>query len=323
MSRQTIPPERLYKFRNFSELSVGSIISDTIYLAKPATFNDPLDSQPIVKNDLPVAAVFALYKILLRQRIWRAPRAPSSLLNVGKLGSMASINNLDDEVGRAAISLLNYADACRDPDEAREKSHIRALEQAIHQELLNREDRGIFSLASCPFSVLMWSHYGDQHKGVALGYSVPDTFYSRNTYKLVSMDYGGSRVLSTRIIQNMINGDKEARDEVDRATYQAKAEAWEYENEWRILGPAGQQNSPLELEEIVFGHRCPLHVRYAIYTMLKARSRKIEFSEITMPDSGFQLIKVPFRSDQLETELPRRCLDVYDHFSAVKLPLES
>ncbi|WP_086640660.1 DUF2971 domain-containing protein [Acetobacter tropicalis] len=304
-------------------MSVESIISDTIYLAKPATFNDPLDSQPIVQNDLSVAALFSLYKSLLRQRMWAEPRAPSSLLHAGGLGSMASIKDFDEEVGRIATSLLDYADYSRDVDETQEQSHVGALEQAIKQELLNREGRGIFSLACCSVSILMWSHYGDQHKGFALGYSVPDTFDTHSNFKLVPMDYGGSRVLSTSTIQNMISGDIDAKNKVDQAAYQAKAPEWRYENEWRILGPAGQQNSPLELEEIVFGHRCPRHVRYTIYTMLKARSKKIEFSEIIMPTNGFQLNKSPFDSTQLEAELPRRCLDVYDHFSEIQLSLES
>ncbi len=298
-------------------MSLDSIISDTIYLAKPATFNDPLDSQPIVENDLPVAALCALYRMLLRQRMWAEPRAPSSLLHAGALGSMASVGDFEKEVSRKVRGLLDYANYNRDVGETSEHSHIKALEQAIQQELLIREDRGVFSLTFCSVSILMWSHYGNQHQGVALGYSIPDTFPEDCRFKLVPMDYGGSRLLSTSIIQKMLSGDINAKNKVDQTAYQAKAEAWKYENEWRILGPAGEQGSPLELEEIVFGHRCPDHVRYAICTVLKTRSRKIEFSEITMPPHGFELIKVPFDPGQLETVFPRRGLDRYDDFSGV------
>lgn len=70
----------------------------------------------------------------------------------------------------------------------------------------------------------------------------------------------------------MLNGDDVARRRVDEAVLLKKAKPWAYEREWRLIGPRSEQNSPLELEEAVFGMRCPVSVIYATVRALENRS---------------------------------------------------
>lgn len=45
-------PSRLYKYKSFSVDSLDLLVSDRLYFADPTTFNDPLDCNPSVLNDI-------------------------------------------------------------------------------------------------------------------------------------------------------------------------------------------------------------------------------------------------------------------------------
>lgn len=62
-------PKTLYKFRKFNDLTIKSIIEDTIFFALPETFNDPLDCQPVVEATSTDSALGTIYKKLVFQRI--------------------------------------------------------------------------------------------------------------------------------------------------------------------------------------------------------------------------------------------------------------
>lgn len=89
----------------------------------------------------------------------------------------------------------------------------------------------------------------------------------------------------------MLGGDANSRDAIDEAAYLAKAEAWSYEDEWRILGPAGNQKGILNLKEIIFGFRCPEYVRTTIKSIISTSGREIIFSEMTVDAQGFNMKK--------------------------------
>jgi hypothetical protein len=122
----------------------------------------------------------------------------------------------------------------------------------------------------------MWSHYGDQHNGLCIGYSaladaLPDLHIVR---------YGGSRIVKASAVARMLDGDSAARTVVDGAVLLRKAIPWGYEKEWRLIGPRGVNASPLEMEEIVFGMRCTAAVKYAVVKALEDRDRAVRFYEI-------------------------------------------
>ena len=124
----------------------------------------------------------------------------------------------------------------------------------------------------------MWSHYGDQHRGICAGYSVPGPA-ARNLFPVT---YGGSRNVKASDVAAM-DADPAARQRVDEAALLRKAPDWKYEEEWRLIGNRGSQDSPLELEEVIFGMRCPSTVRFAIVRALENRGRDIQFFEVPHP----------------------------------------
>ncbi|MCH4022056.1 MAG: DUF2971 domain-containing protein [Acetobacter sp.] len=292
------PPETLYKFRKFNDLTIKSVIEDTIFFALPETFNDPLDCKPVVEATSPDCALYSIYRRLVSQRISReitpkyapsVPRGESFIAGFGRLHD--DVHRLTDGVMADTLGSAGLVKSVGNDDGRETRTAI--LVEGIQDELRKREQRGVFCLSASDTNVLMWSHYGDNHQGLCLGYSVPKKISDSNEYKVSKVDYAGSRIAKTRDLDAMLAGDVNSRDAIDEAAYLAKAGAWSYENEWRILGPAGNQKGVLNLEEIIFGFRCSEHVQTAIRSIIATLGKPIKFSKMVFAGDGFDLQKEP------------------------------
>jgi DNA invertase Pin-like site-specific DNA recombinase len=62
-------PSRLYKYRSFSNLTLDALISDQIFFADPSTFNDPLDTRPVLATDLEATALAEILGRLVEERV--------------------------------------------------------------------------------------------------------------------------------------------------------------------------------------------------------------------------------------------------------------
>lgn len=115
----------------------------------------------------------------------------------------------------------------------------------------------------------------------------------------------------------MLAGDEIARRKLDESVLTRKAKDWGYEREWRLIGHRGAQDSPLELEEIVFGMRCSHTVKYAIVKAVADRHRPVKFYEIRERRGRFLLGKYVLDTDELVVSLPRRALDIQEWFETL------
>ena len=193
-------------------------------------------------------------------------------------------------------------------------SHKRELyRQAIESEVLGRYDKGIVSLAERADCPLMWSHYGDEHRGICVGYSVPDDVAGN----VRRVEYGGGRRVEVSEVAAMLDGGQGAHREVDDAVLLRKAESWRYEQEWRLIGPRGSQGSNLELEEVAFGMRCEESVKYAVVKALEGRERPVEFYELYETRHGFDLRVEPLNLGELCAYFPRRYRSVLEDFEVL------
>jgi hypothetical protein len=106
----------------------------------------------------------------------------------------------------------------------------------------------------------------------------------------------------------MLGGDEAARSDVDDAVLLRKAQNWSYEREWRLIGRRGLHDSPLELEEIVFGMRCENSVKYTIMKALEDRQPPIKFSEVDEIPGRFNLKRHALnpKDDQLFVYFPHQ-----------------
>lgn len=293
-------PRRLYKYRSFSNRTLAMLVADVVHFADPTTFNDPLDTKPALKTDLGNDALEAMLARLIEQRTSAEMAAAAKTIKYRGPKTIEHISRHSRKAAEAQLADIRYN--ATDPDYEIADPAQYLLGHYVREELLRRYDKGVFSLAERANCPLMWSHYGDQHRGLCLGYSVPDDA----TKDLHKIRYGGSRLVAASAVAAMLNGDDAARRAVDDAVLLKKAKAWGYEREWRLIGPRGQQNSPLELEEVVFGVRCDDTVKYAVVRALEQRDRPVQFYEIREQVDSFLLRKRALDTDNLSAGFPRR-----------------
>ena len=88
------------------------------------------------------------------------------------------------------------------------------------------DGNGIISFSEYWTEPLLWSHYADSHRGIALGFDIPD-------YLLYSIDYISKRIMPPLDVdENLCSMHKLVEQLLG-----AKHKNWEYEREVRLVRP--------------------------------------------------------------------------------------
>jgi len=235
-------------------------------------------------------------------------KAAAQTIRYGGPKTMEHIARYSQKQAHEVIAEFSYqASNPEYPDE--QEALCNYLAGGIETELLRQYDKGVFSLAEREDCPVMWSHYGGQHYGICIGYSVPEDAIN----DVHEVRYGGSRLVKASTIEAMLDGSASARNDVDRAVLLRKAARWSYEREWRLIGKRGLGSSPLELKEVIFGVRCDDSIKFSVATALERRSKTVKMYEIQEVRDSFELKKRRL-DDQLFFEFPRRSRDWIDDF---------
>ena len=305
---QSRPPKRVYKYRAFSSRILDMLVADQLYYSDPSAFNDPLDSRPNLEVNIPTDRLEQVLSRLVEQRIRAEMTTAAKSL---KYRGTKTVDHIARHSRKRADSLLNEIRYnASNPAYEMDDPEYFLLTQYLEEELLRRYDGGIVSFGACATCPLMWSHYGDQHRGICAGYSVPEDTKAR----LDKITYGGSRNVKASDVAVMEH-DTAARRRVDQAVLLRKAGSWRYEREWRLIGTRGLQDSLLELEEVIFGIRCDSAVKYTIFKALEDRRRSVQFYEMREQHGTFRLRKCRLDFGELGAFLPRRARDHIDDFA--------
>ena len=125
-------------------------------------------------------------------------------------------------------------------------------------------------------NMLMWSHYADSHKGVAIGYKFTESFIGKYLYQVKYSEIL-SLTKNTTCIEEVIEG-----------YFLNKTQDWSYENEYRIIALSKENTDPffldfsegVEIAEVIFGLECAYDQKKVIHTLAKASNPSINFFEI-------------------------------------------
>jgi len=123
-------------------------------------------------------------------------------------------------------------------------------------EKLNKQD-GLLCFTTGWKNPLMWSHYGERHKGMCLGFDVSDNNLNAVTYSPKRMPLAKWKTVGA------VNPPNELRNSFLTTKYVS----WEYEDERRVILPLGSLSNEgklffkpfdhtLKLVEVIAGHRC-------------------------------------------------------------------
>ncbi len=305
MSVQACPmpvnqPIKIYRYQHFSATTVESLCHDTLHFADPTVFNDPFDCQPTVYANSDIDTLRPLLFVLVKRRVEAESVAA---LNKARLKGEKAAAHASRLGKRAALSELdNIAYHATNPEYevSEEEAELWLLTSDIQRELLKQYDRGVCCFSAVSDNALLWSHYGDQHRGLCVGYSL-----NRTPRPLLrEVVYGGSRTVATSLIAKaMLGNDAEARGSLDRDVLLRKAPCWRYEREWRLLGDRGVQDSALELKDVTFGLRCPAAIMHAVTTALDSREKQVGFYEMYKVHGRFKLKRKPLDLDEMRAFL--------------------
>ena len=181
-------PPILYRYFSFGPWIEKVVNGTAIRFQSPLAFNDPFDGRPSVYANLSDAATEEYYHDLgKRFGMGRAQRRR-------KIKDLK--NQLEKTAGKGAIS------------------------QELLEKLMARY--GLLCLTPHPDSLLMWSHYGDSHRGLCIGFDTSKDFFRSAAAVSYQDEYPEIKI-----------GISSKDDILEKSIY-TKASCWKYEDEWRI-----------------------------------------------------------------------------------------
>jgi hypothetical protein len=293
---------RFYRYRSFSASTVESLCRDELYFASPADFNDPFDCKPVVEPDSDAEVLRAILQQLVAARV--SAETQNALASAKLKGDKAVAHARRSGEQEAAHELANIAYSATNPDYdcCKEDAEKRLLVASVERELLRQYDKGVCCFSESFNDMLLWSHYGDQHRGLCVGYGLD----RKPKPKLQKVLYGGTRtVKSSLIAKAIVEKDEQASAALDESVLLRKAPQWRYEQEWRLLGSRGAQDSCLLLSDVTFGLRCSDAIKHTLICALGSRAPNIEFYEVRSAHGTFRLNRTKVDVDELTRSFPK------------------
>lgn len=138
----------------------------------------------------------------------------------------------------------------------------RALSEETFREV--SASYGVISFCERPDNLLLWSHYGDSHRGMALGIECSEDEILKVRY----LEDNQRLVVRRNEIDKLAKGDPLKRHKaLWREAYTVKGKDWEYEREYRHFvsldlcekydGRYFADLAKERIREVVLGARCP------------------------------------------------------------------
>ncbi|HVO75515.1 MAG TPA: DUF2971 domain-containing protein [Ignavibacteriaceae bacterium] len=144
---------------------------------------------------------------------------------------------------------------------------------------------GVCCFSETNLSILMWSHYADNHKGVCIEFEFPEN--SPEKFDLSKVNYCNEFPKFT--IEDYRHLLKEKIQNQIKQLITVKAKEWEYEKEWRLIHNDKNTFYPkiLKIKSVLLGVRGDQKVKYEIIDLLKGRSCR--FDQATLEYNTFNI----------------------------------
>jgi hypothetical protein len=310
-------PNRLFKYVGFTPRVLQQLCTGEVYYADPSSFNDPLDCRPSVVPDLPISELKDVLAQLIVQRVSKEVSTTMERLRFKAETIAARGESLAHQILETLVQNIKYG--ADHPDVADVSQHITSqLTDAIEFELRKAYGQGVLCLSTRYDSPLMWSHYADQHRGICVEFDVAK-LPPGDLRKVV---YGTSREIAASSIRNWLREDSAAaREQIERACLLTKSTEWDYEEEYRLLGPIGLRPSVASTRSITFGLRCDHALQYATIAALGGESSPLKFFQITSPGTHFELTRSEVCIAETLSGMPR--INIMEDFELIDKELKT
>lgn len=177
---------------------------------------------------------------------------------------------------------------------------FRRDEEAIRRFSSNMGELGIGSFSLTNDETLLWSHYANNHKGVALRYDFPSNFLGDedNIFGASVVTYD-SNAVSDWLIENAYLYRQDHKEFILGLLHKvltSKAPSWRYEQEARIIRPeAGVFQLPREtLTHVVFGLQTTQRDENLVLAIVERYYEGVKFGRAanTADDFGIRIVGI-------------------------------
>ena len=264
-------PKYLYKYRNVNQMHIDSLREETLFLSKPAAFNDPTESIAYVDPNE------------LVQHVLMFP-------NDAPVFNKSDVEDAKDNFMLKRTEILNTG--------------LSYIQQ-------NRERVKILCLSETIDSPLMWSHYASEHRGFAVRYAtefldIPECKNCNDCRKclcrrpgkpIFPVIYKDSRynastmAVSRALYLDLNNGVDDHSYPFPLLSVLQKSKSWSYEKEWRIVCDNPDSSYfTFKPDAIFLGVRVKLDIALDLARIAKEKSISLYKMDIDYFDREFKLI---------------------------------
>lgn len=229
-------PKSVFKYRCNSEQSRRNLENDHIWVCSPTAYNDPYDSSISL---MPETLTRAVLEEGVREFVEKelSPKV--------KAKELEQILNAPNPA--LALQELIMAKLDRVPNEERARfrvplaAQLKAWEEAFGKVLpaSHKDSLKVCSFSGTQYSIIMWSHYADQHRGFCIEYDTeslpPENLFVRMLYPVI---YSETLFDGTKYYLAAIRNRKTFNILFPALAALHKSPEWSYEEEWRLVIPA-------------------------------------------------------------------------------------
>ena len=249
-------PKYLYKYCSLNNFSLQAIANGHFWFSKLNSFNDPFEP----KSPLKQLETSMLYDQMLQAGIIQLDDVAFAQINNEYIYERNHHDFTYTYKNRAALE--GFSDIYKEEDLELSEKRFDSLSR-LYDKVGNM---GVLWLSSNPSSVLMWSHYSDNHQGVCIQIERSQNSELMNcdqTFKVeYSNDYPNFDYFSkiTDVSERYLKQSIVAR----------KGFYWSYEEEWRVLKEEGNRiyDTPGKITGVIFGLRTSFSQKAAIAKLL-------------------------------------------------------
>jgi len=277
-------PKKIYKYQGIDEYSLKNLHNNQLFFRNASDFNDPYDSALTV-GDLNYVKLDQVDKMATIYA--KATKLP--FFEVKNYFTNYPINEAFSML--VSNTPLNITDKDRSLLLAKILYGINKEDERFLESISNMYQKRIYAtcFSEIPNSMLMWSHYANNHKGMVLEYDFTE-LYSKEFLELF---LGLHPVHYNDKLLNL-NDYENVKEKINLSTLAAisKSNEWLYENEWRILIKQKEYESGIEVpfikpQRIILGAR--VNQVHKIFLSVEAKERKIPINQIQLDRSNYKL----------------------------------
>ena len=212
-------PEKLYRYRVFpGQYVIPSLRESKVWLSRPEEFNDPFDSVHAIGMLGPAMSMTDSFAEQIADAISKAD--PNIAVQIAELRQQGvTCLKILQTMGRSSevqflVSTMG--------------TYLGGMEYALDDiQMLYRRKLGVCCFTASSSSILMWSHYADNHRGICVEYDIskwpPGDPLREDLYPVI---YEEQLVEARGVLSNQHPGLLAALH---------KAPDWQYEKEWRLV----------------------------------------------------------------------------------------